>query len=142
MVEQKLSEHECPVCGKKMAEKMGRFGAFLGCSDYPNCKTILKIDKEGNVLPPAPPPEPTGVHCHKCKDGELVIRQSKRGPFMGCGRFPRCRTIISIKQLENLKQLQADGVWPPETIEQADELLGRKTKSGKAKKKKKVKAKS
>ena len=143
MVEQKLSEHECPVCGKKMAEKMGRFGAFLGCSDYPNCKTILKIDKDGNVLPPAPPPEPTGIRCHKCKDGELVIRQSKRGPFMGCGKFPRCRTIISIKQLENLKQLQADGNWPPETIEQADEILGRKkTKSGKAKKKKKVKAKS
>jgi DNA topoisomerase-1 len=126
MVEEKLSEHECPECGKPMVYKSGRFGPFLGCSDYPECKTTLKLDKEGNVLPPKPPAEPTGVKCYKCKEGELVIRQGKKGPFMGCNRFPKCRTIISIKQLDHLKQLQTDGKWPPETIEQADELLGRK----------------
>ena len=129
MVEEKLSEHKCPQCGKPMVHKSGRFGPFLGCSDYPECKTTLKLDKEGNVLPPKPPAEPTGVKCHKCKSGELVIRQSKKGPFMGCNRFPKCRTIISIKQLDHLKQLQTDGKWPPETIEQADELLGRKKKA-------------
>ena len=126
MVEEKLSEQECPECGKPMVHKNGRFGPFLGCSDYPECKTTLKLDKEGNVLPPKPPAEPTGVKCHKCKEGELVIRQGKKGPFMGCNRFPKCRTIISIKQLNHLKQLQSDGQWPPETVEQADELLGRK----------------
>jgi len=126
MVEEKLSEHECPKCGKPMVHKNGRFGPFLGCSDYPECKTTLKLDKEGNVLPPKPPAEPTGVKCYKCKSGELVIRQSKKGPFMGCNRFPKCRTIISIKQLDHLKQLQSEGKWPPETIEQADVLLGRK----------------
>jgi DNA topoisomerase-1 len=126
MVEEKLSEHECPECGKPMVHKNGRFGPFLGCSDYPECKTTLKLDKEGNVLPPKPPAEPTGVKCHKCKQGELVIRQGKKGPFMGCNRFPKCRTIISIKQLDHLKQLQSEGKWPPETTEQADELLGRK----------------
>ena len=126
MVEEKLSEHECPKCGKPMMHKNGRFGPFLGCSDYPECKTTLKLDKEGNVLPPKPPAEPTGVKCYKCKSGELVIRQSKKGPFMGCNRFPKCRTIISVKQLDHLKQLQSEGKWPPETIEQADVLLGRK----------------
>ncbi len=126
MVEEKISEQECPECGKPMVHKNGRFGPFLGCSDYPECKTTLKLDKEGNVLPPKPPAEPTGVKCHKCKEGELVIRQGKKGPFMGCNRFPKCRTIISIKQLDHLKQLQSDGQWPPETVEQADELLGRK----------------
>ncbi len=129
MVEEKLSEHKCPECGKPMVHKSGRFGPFLGCSDYPECKTTLKLDKEGNVLPPKPPPEPTGVKCYKCKSGELVIRQSKKGPFMGCNRFPKCRTIISVKQLDHLKQLQSDGQWPPETREQADELLGRKKKA-------------
>ena len=138
IVEEKVSEHKCPVCGKEMKEKNGRFGSFLGCSDYPNCKGILKIDKEGKVLPPTPPAESTGIKCHKCKDGELVIRQSKRGPFMGCGRFPKCRTIVSITQLDNLKQLQEQGVWPPETIEKADEILGRGKK--KVKKVKKVKS--
>jgi len=137
MLEEKVSEHKCPVCGKDMIEKNGRFGPFLGCSDYPNCKTTLKIDKDGNVLPPKPPPEPSGVTCHKCKKGELVIRQSKRGPFLGCGRFPKCRTIVSMKQLDHLKELQEAGKWPPETIEEADELLGR-DKPKKAKKTKKA----
>ena len=135
MLEEKLSEHKCPVCGKPMANKYGRFGAFLGCSDYPNCKTILKLDKEGNVLPPKPPAEPTGIKCYKCKTGELVIRQSKKGPFLGCNKFPRCRTLVSIKQLESLKQLQLQGNWPPKTRDKADEILGRK----KTKKTEKVK---
>ena len=129
MVEEKLSEHECPKCGKPMINKNGRFGPFLGCSDYPECKTTLKLDKEGNVLPPKPPAEPTGIKCYKCKSGELVIRQSKKGPFMGCNRFPKCRTIISVEQLDHLKQLQSKGQWPPETFEKADELLGRKKKA-------------
>ena len=126
MVEEEVSEHKCPVCSKPMVYKRGRFGPFLGCSDYPDCKTILNIDKEGNVLPPKPPPEPTGIKCYKCKDGELVIRQSKKGPFLGCGRFPKCRTIINHKELDHLKQLQEEGQWPPETIEEADQILGRK----------------
>ncbi len=140
MPEEKVSSHKCPVCEKPMLEKNGRFGPFLGCSDYPNCKGILSLDKDGNVLPPKPPPEPTGIKCYKCKDGELVIRQSKKGPFMGCGRFPKCRTIISIKQLDHLKELQEAGKWPPETWEEADELLGRK-KAKKVKKKTKKKTK-
>jgi len=127
MLEEKKSDHKCPNCKKPMIHKHGRFGPFLGCSGYPDCKTILGIDKDGNILPPKPPPEPTGVKCYKCKDGQLVIRQGKKGPFIGCNKFPKCRTIISIKQLENLKKLQADGKWPPETWEEADELLGRKT---------------
>jgi len=126
MLEEKVSEHKCPECGKPMVNKNGRFGPFLGCSGYPDCKTTLKIDKQGNVLPPKPPPEPTGIKCYKCKDGELVIRQSKKGPFLGCGRFPKCKTIISIKELDHLKQLQSAGKWPPETWEQADQILGRK----------------
>jgi len=132
MLEEKVSEHKCHVCGKPMVHKNGRFGPFLGCSGYPDCKTVLNIDKDGNVLPPKPPPEPTGLKCYKCKDGELVIRQSKKGPFLGCNKFPKCRTIISIKQLDHLKQLQAEGNWPPKTWEEADQILGRK-KAKKAK---------
>ncbi len=126
MIEEKLSEHKCPVCSKLMVYRRGRFGPFLGCSDYPNCKTTLKLDKQGNVLPLRPAPEPTGIKCYKCKDGELVVRQSKRGPFLGCNRFPKSRTIIRHMQLDKLKRLQAEGVWPPETWEEADQILGRK----------------
>ena len=128
MLEQKQSEQKCQKCGEAMVYRTGRFGPFLGCSNYPTCKTILKLDKDGNIVPPKPPPEPTGIKCYKCKEGELVIRQSKRGPFLGCNRFPKCRTIISIKQMESLKQLQSDGKWPPETLEGADQILGRRRK--------------
>jgi DNA topoisomerase-1 len=137
MMEEEVSEHKCPKCGNSMIYKRGRFGVFLGCSGYPECKSILSIDKEGNVLPPKPPAEPTGIKCYKCKEGELVVRQGKRGPFLGCNRFPKCRTIVSYKQLEHLKELQSAGKWPPESREEADELLGRsKSKKGLKKKNK------
>jgi DNA topoisomerase-1 len=126
MVEQKVSEHKCPTCGKPMVFRSGRFGKFLGCSDYPNCKTIVRLDKEGNIAPPKPPAEPTGLKCYKCREGELVIRQSRKGPFMGCNRYPKCRTIISIRQKDNLLKLQSEGKWPPKTAEEADTILGRK----------------
>ena len=123
MIQEEVSEHKCPKCGKPMIRKNGRYGAFLGCSDYPECKTTLRLDKEGNPLPPKPEPEPTGIRCYKCKSGELVIRQSKRGPFLGCNKFPRCRTIVSIKAADRLKEMQAQGQWPPEGPEQAKEIL-------------------
>ena len=126
MVEEEESEQKCPVCGKAMVYKRGRFGPFLGCSAYPACKTTLRLDKQGNALPQRQPPEPSGIKCYKCKDGELVIRQSKKGPFLGCNNFPRCRTIVNIKQMDKLKQLQEDGQWPPQTTEQVEMILGAK----------------
>ena len=138
--EPETTDHKCPNCDQPMILRKGRFGAFLGCSGYPECKTTQQMDKEGKPLPPKAPPKPSGIRCYKCK-GELVIRESKRGPFLGCGKFPKCRTIISIEQLDHLKELQEQGVWPPETWEQADELLGR-TKAKKTTKKKTAKKKT
>jgi DNA topoisomerase-1 len=132
MLQDQPSEHKCSTCGSTMVYRHGRFGPFLACSSYPECKTVLKLDKDGNVLPPSPPPEPTGLKCHKCNQGELVIRQSKRGPFLGCSRFPKCRTIVSIKNLETLKRLQSEGNWPPQQPEQIYELLGTRRRKNSA----------
>jgi DNA topoisomerase-1 len=125
------SVHPCPKCGKLMVFKNGRFGRFLGCSDYPNCKTILRLDKEGNAMPPKPPAEPAGVKCHRCKTGEFVMRQGKRGPFLGCNKFPRCRTLLGMAHLENLKKLQGEGKWPPANQEELDAILGKDKKTEK-----------
>lgn len=144
MTEPKETDHKCPNCGKPMIHRKGRFGEFLGCSGYPECKTTQQFDQQGNPLPPKAPPKPSGIKCYKCA-GELVIRESKRGPFLGCGKFPRCRTIISMKQFDNLKELQEKGIWPPKTYEEADELLGRtkkKASAGKAASKKTKKDKT
>ncbi|MCD6174862.1 MAG: type I DNA topoisomerase [Planctomycetes bacterium] len=138
MVEQVESKHKCPNCSKPLIEKTGRFGPFLGCSGYPECKTILKMDADGNPLPPPPPPEPTGIRCYKCKTGELVIRQSKRGPFLGCNKFPRCRTIVSMKKLDELKQLQEEGKWPPKDMEEGRAIASVKKEAKKTKKKTKT----
>jgi DNA topoisomerase-1 len=129
MLEEKVTEHKCPNCGKPMVEKNGRFGKFLGCSDYPNCKTTVKLDKEGNTVPakkPKEPPQPTGLKCFKCKTGRFVIRQGKKGQFLACDKFPKCKTILNIEKLEELKKLQNEGRWPPSNPQEADELLGRK----------------
>lgn len=53
---------------------------------------------------------------------------------MGCSRFPRCRTIVSIKLLDKLKTLQAQGQWPPADPARIDEILERKSAPAKKKK--------
>ncbi len=82
------SDVMCHVCGKPMVLKKGRFGPFYGCSDYPTCKGTRRIGKDGK---PVPLPEPTGVTCPKCQQGELLKRRGRFGrPFYSCHRYPEC----------------------------------------------------
>ncbi|HZN65516.1 MAG TPA: topoisomerase DNA-binding C4 zinc finger domain-containing protein, partial [Tepidisphaeraceae bacterium] len=104
-----VSEHKCPECDKPMIKRRGRFGEFLGCSGYPECKTILNLDKEGNLLPPKAPPVETTIKCDKCGTGTLLLRDGKRGPWLGCSNFPKCRGMKGMNKLEGeaLKQVEA-----------------------------------
>jgi DNA topoisomerase-1 len=79
-----LAEGEtCPACGAPMVAKTSKFGAFLGCSRYPDCKTIKPLFKK------------TGVKCFLCDTGEIVERKSKRGrAFYGCNRYPDCAAVL------------------------------------------------
>ena len=81
----------CPECGAPMGAKRGRFGPFLGCTRYPDCAKIIPI-RGGRLVPARPPPEPVNQPCPECGRG-LVRRQGRRGPFVGCGGFPKCRYI-------------------------------------------------
>jgi DNA topoisomerase-1 len=111
-----VSEHKCPNCGREMIKRRGRFGEFLGCSGYsiknekgePSCSTIINLDKEGNPLPPKPKPIQTSIACEKC-GSPMLLRESKRGPFLGCSSFPKCRSTKMMKKLEGdaLKQVEA-----------------------------------
>jgi DNA topoisomerase-1 len=81
----------CPICDKPMTKRRGRFGPFLGCQDYPTCKGIVNLDaKKGTIKLPKPPPLLTDLLCAKC-DGQHNMRRSKRGPWLSCSRFPKCR---------------------------------------------------
>ena len=73
---------DCPVCGKPLVIRYGRFGKFIGCSDYPNCRhTEQWLERMGIACPT----------CGEAHGGELIVRRSKRGrTFYGCSRFPDC----------------------------------------------------
>jgi DNA topoisomerase I len=87
------SDVMCNLCSKPMIIKKSRFGPFLGCSGYPECKNTRRIGKDGK---PVPLPEPTGVTCPKCNQGELMQRRGKFGrPFFGCNRYPKCDYLVN-----------------------------------------------
>jgi DNA topoisomerase-1 len=82
----------CPQCGEgTLVQKRGRFGAFVGCSRYPDCSYI---HKDG---PPPPAQLPFDVTCPTCKEGHLVARRARRtgSVFYGCSRYPKCRFTTS-----------------------------------------------
>jgi DNA topoisomerase-1 len=79
----------CELCGKPMALKRGRFGQFLGCTGYPDCRNIRKIAKSG-VVAPAPV-----LLDEKCPvDGAQLVRRFGRfGEFVSCANYPKCNYI-------------------------------------------------
>lgn len=73
------SDEICELCHSPMVYKFGRYGKFLACSNFPECKNTKPITVG------------TGVTCPKCKEGEIVERKSRRGRiFYGCNRYPQC----------------------------------------------------
>ncbi|MGH7813126.1 MAG: type I DNA topoisomerase [Candidatus Binataceae bacterium] len=77
------TDEVCEKCGKPMVRKRSRFGEFLGCSGYPECNGIKRLQGA---------PVNTGVKCPECKEGDILERRSRRGKiFYGCGRYPKCK---------------------------------------------------
>ena len=71
----------CPECGSPLVYRKGKYGEFIGCSNYPKCKYIDKQKEEAEVI--------TSHVCPKC-GYQLVKRKSKRGEFVGCSNYPKC----------------------------------------------------
>lgn len=80
--EPEVLDEKCDACGKPLQVRFGRYGKFLGCSGYPECKTVRPLVR----------PKPTGVTCPDCKQGEILEKQSRGGKtFFSCGRYPECK---------------------------------------------------
>jgi DNA topoisomerase-1 len=79
----------CELCGKPMALKRGRFGQFLGCTGYPECRNIRKIARSGVV---APAPVPLDENC-PVDGAQLVLRHGRFGEFTSCSNYPKCNYI-------------------------------------------------
>lgn len=80
----------CPECGKPLVVRKGRYGEFIACSNYPECKYIKKEEKKQVEV----------SKCPNC-DGMLIERKTKKGKvFYGCNNFPKCKTAFWDKPLE------------------------------------------
>jgi DNA topoisomerase I len=81
IIEKSYHFDPCPECGKRLVVKKGRYGRFLACEEYPNCKTSL--------------PYVIDVHCPECKTGRFTEKQSRYGKvFYGCSSYPDCNNAM------------------------------------------------
>ena len=77
-------EGTCEICGSGLVRRKGRYGPFVSCVDYPNCKYIKKKAQVD-----------TGVECPDCKEGTLLEKKSRRGKvFYSCSNYPQCKFVM------------------------------------------------
>jgi DNA topoisomerase I len=81
----------CENCGKPMALKRGRFGQFLACTGYPECKTTRKIAQGEKT--PKKPDVILDETCPKCGEAKLVMKDGRFGQFISCSNYPKCKYI-------------------------------------------------
>ncbi|MEZ4655650.1 MAG: DNA topoisomerase [Candidatus Eisenbacteria bacterium] len=110
-MEPEQTDIACPSCGSGMTLRTGRFGRFLGCVNYPECKGILNIDpKKGTIKLPKTPPLLTDLPCPKCET-PLNMRDSKRGFWLSCSKFPKCRGRLAWSAVPEDKQKALGEAW-------------------------------
>jgi len=130
------TEYHCPNTGNVMYLRQGRYGPFMGCSGFPKCRKILKLNAEGVPIEgpnftcgllakdgtAAENGAGNGVEAgsvagsidlpnatdYVCPEdrGRMLLRQSRYGPFLGCSNYPRCRTSLKINEDGTLKEGQ------------------------------------
>lgn len=82
---------KCPNCGHELVIRKGRYGQFVACSNFPECKYIKNEPKEESLI----------CDCHNCDDGKIVEKKSRRGKiFYGCNNYPKCKTAYWDKPID------------------------------------------
>ncbi len=97
---------QCPECGAPLVIRRSRHGPFLGCSGYPKCRHIEPLAGDPARRRAKEPPQPTGETCDQCGK-PMVVRSGKRGPFVGCSGYPKCR---------NTRSLAGSGAGEPKAV--------------------------
>lgn len=121
--------HPCPLCQSEMKVRHGRYGAFLGCTRYPECKGIINIPKKGEEsIAPENLPNCPAIEC----PGHLVARKSRFGKtFYSCSTYPECDVIVN-----SLDQIETKYAHHPRTPAPVREPKTKKTAKTAAKKEK------
>lgn len=89
-----MTDEICPVCGKPLVIRLGKYGEFTACSNYPYCTYIKKEEAEVTDNPD------TGIICPVCKKGHIVKRVASKGKskgktFYACSNYPKCKNIYN-----------------------------------------------
>lgn len=88
-----ITDRPCPECGGQLELKRSKFGKFIACTNYPECKYTDKSDAEKQLQA-----DFGGEKCPNCVDGIMEVKSGRFGPFLGCSNYPTCKTI---KKIEN-----------------------------------------
>jgi DNA topoisomerase-1 len=113
-------QRPCEVCGSgtMVVKRKGR-RAFLGCNRFPECDNTAPLPPGVRLeRKPAPPPEPAGITCDQC-GRPMVIRKGRRGTFIACSGYPRCRNTKPAERLEELRAAEPQPI-PAESEELKD----------------------
>lgn len=93
-----VTDQTCEKCGKPMVIKTSRYGKFLACTGYPECKNTKNLNHQGEVEPA----QETNEKCDKC-GAPMVVKRGRYGPFLSCSKYPDCRNIKNIEQKTGAK---------------------------------------
>jgi DNA topoisomerase-1 len=117
VVKEEELKRPCDACdeGEMIVKRKGR-RSFLGCNRFPDCKNTAPLPDDVRLeKKPAPPPEPAGINCPKC-DRPMVIRSGRRGKFVACSGYPKCRETMPVEKVEKLKEAGEVKETPPEAV--------------------------
>lgn len=91
------TDQKCPKCGKPMIIRLGRFGKFMACTDYPKCKTTVAIGEEKKLKESF-----AGEKCALC-GAPMQVKYGRFGAFLGCSKYPTCKNIKKIEKTTGVK---------------------------------------
>jgi len=91
------TEIVCQLCERYMLKRDGRNGQFLACSGFPDCRNTMQLAEDGKTAIPKTPPKETDYKCDKC-DKAMVIKEGRRGEFLACSGFPKCRNTMQLAE--------------------------------------------
>lgn len=93
---EEATDQKCPKCGKPIVIKLGRFGKYYRCSGYPECDHTAPLETDMSEQEKEQVDELTKEKCPDC-GGELALKQSRFGKFIGCSNYPKCKYTKSIE---------------------------------------------
>jgi DNA topoisomerase-1 len=126
IIKPEMTDEKCPECGKPLLIRLGRYGKFMACSGYPECKFSKPLEgkkedgevaKEDGGMQSIAKAE--AVKCEKC-GGKMILKEGRFGKFLACENYPKCKNTKAI--------VQSSGIKCPECGE--GELVEKRTKKG------------